>query len=273
MKKRRLVELAINIGAIAIAIGVVVALQIPKIAAERQEQTPESDQKLVRQEQARLNFLQKLPRSGFGYNNLIADLTFLNFLQYFGDDVAREDHKTGYGLSPEYFEVILKRDPRFIDAYTFASISVSVYAAQPEKAVALYEQGLPHMKPENQPYAYIGWRRKAIDELLFLNKPQAAIKSYLTAADWADRATFGENALPETQYVAERSRQTAAFLQANPDSKPARIAAWSEVLATAVDQKSFEIAVTELNKLGVGVRMTEDGTIQTYSLQSPPASN
>jgi hypothetical protein len=273
MRKRRLVELAINLGAIAIAIGTIFAMQIPRIQAERQEQTPASDRRWLRQEQAKLSFLQQLPGSGFGYNNLIADITFLNFLQYFGDDVARIEHETGYSLSPEYFDIIVGRNPQFLDVYTFISISVSIYSAQPDQAVELYKRGLPHLKPENQPYAYVPWRRLAIDHLLFLNQPQDAIKAFLTAAEWADRATFGEDALAETEFVAERSRQTAAFLQDNPDSTLARISAWSDVLVSAVDQRSVELAVAELNKLGVGVLFHEDGGIQIYSLDSVPEPN
>ena len=39
--------------------------------------------------------LKNLP--SFGFDNLIADWTFLKFLQYFGDDEARD--VTGYDLA------------------------------------------------------------------------------------------------------------------------------------------------------------------------------
>ncbi|AFY69731.1 hypothetical protein Pse7367_1440 [Thalassoporum mexicanum PCC 7367] len=273
MRKHRLIQLALNLGAIALAAVTVIALQMPRIKVEREGQTIESDRRWLRREQARLDILQTLPRSGFGYNNLIADITFLNFLQYFGDDMARETHQTGYGLSPDYFEIIIEHDPHFVDAYLFASFGVSVYAAQPEKTIAMYEYGLRRMQPEKQPYAYTVWRRKASDELLLLNRPQDAIESYLNAADWADRATFGEDTLPEVEVVAQRSRETAAFLQSDPDSKSARISAWSDVLAVAFDQKTFDIAVAELNKLGIGVRADENGNLQTFSLEPPQSNN
>ena len=57
----------------------------------------------INTQRIRLNFLKSMP--SFGYDNLIANGVYLSYLQYFGDDEARE--KTGYGLSPEYFEIVL----------------------------------------------------------------------------------------------------------------------------------------------------------------------
>jgi hypothetical protein len=74
----------------------------------------------------------------FGYNNIIANWVYLNFVQYFGDDEVRA--KTGYSLSPEYFEVILGRDPRFIPAYLSLSTSTSMYAGMPERSIKLTEK-------------------------------------------------------------------------------------------------------------------------------------
>ncbi|MEY3327985.1 MAG: hypothetical protein RLZZ115_866, partial [Cyanobacteriota bacterium] len=58
-------------------------------------------------EAARLGLLKKFPTLGYG--NLVAGWTFLNFLQYFGDNLARE--QTDYELLDNYFEVIVAHDP------------------------------------------------------------------------------------------------------------------------------------------------------------------
>lgn len=89
-------------------------------------------------EKLRLNLIKQIP--SFGYTNLIANWVYLDFLQYFGDDEVRA--KTGYSLSPEYFEVILKRDPRFLEAYLSLSTSTSMYAGMPERSIALMKNGL-----------------------------------------------------------------------------------------------------------------------------------
>lgn len=252
-----------NILAIAAFLGTALALQAPKLNQKLGGQTVEADQQAVTKEKARLNLLKQMPSGGLGFNNLIADTTFMSFAQYFGDDVARVQHKTGYGLSPDYFDVIVARDPRFISSYIFLSTSVSNYAAQPSKAIELYAQGLKFLSPEQLPSAYTVWRRKAIDELLFLGDGVAARTSYLKAAEWAERAKFDSDALPETKAVAQQSRESAEFLRGNPSSKSARISAWSSVLGTAVDRKTAQIAITELDKLGIDVKINEQGQIQT----------
>ncbi|MGL5060967.1 MAG: hypothetical protein ACRC62_13415, partial [Microcoleus sp.] len=91
----------------------------------------------VQQEAVRLQLLKALPT--FGFNNLIADWTFIQFLQYFGDDEAR--NVTGYNLSSKYFDVITKLDPRRVEIYPFLAVSVSFYQAKPETTVQLMERG------------------------------------------------------------------------------------------------------------------------------------
>lgn len=258
----KLLKLAINIGAIATFAIITVGLQLPRLNQKIAGQTAEADQKSISQEKARLQFLSKLPPRGFGFNNMIANLTFLGFLQYFGDDVARQQNKTGYSLSPDFFDVIISRDPRHIYAYLFMSNSVTLFTGQPKKAIALYEKGLPYISPETQYDAYTVWRRRAIDELLFLGDSAAARQSYLKAAEWADRATFPPNALPETKFIAESSRVSAEFLRQDPNSKSARISAWSSVLTSAVDQKTYQIAVNELDRLGIAVKIDNAGRLQ-----------
>ena len=63
----------------------------------------------------RLGLLSQLPN--FGFKNLVSSWTFLNFLQYFGDSSARSIN--GYGLSPTFFEIIVNRDPYFVDSYVY----------------------------------------------------------------------------------------------------------------------------------------------------------
>ncbi len=199
-----------------------------------------------------LTALGKLPT--FGFTNLIADWAFLNFLQYFGDDSAREI--TGYGLSPNYFEVIIDRDPKFLDAYFYISTSSSIYAAQPEKSVKLMAQGLKSLSPEIAPRAYYIWRQKGIDELLFLGNPQAAKQSFETAANWA--SVYPNQ---ESQQVAALSRQTANFIARNPNSKQAQAQAWLMVLTNAPDDRTRKIAINRIRGLGGTVSLTPEGVV------------
>ncbi|MFM6001421.1 MAG: hypothetical protein ACKPCI_27500, partial [Dolichospermum sp.] len=102
-------------------------MQIPrmqKLLINKQSLPVETLEKDLKKESLRLKLLQNLP--SFSYKNLIADWVYIDFLQFFGDNEARD--KTGYSLSPEYFQVILENDPRFLEAYLALSVSTSLYA-------------------------------------------------------------------------------------------------------------------------------------------------
>ncbi|MBW4487541.1 MAG: hypothetical protein KME12_07105 [Trichocoleus desertorum ATA4-8-CV12] len=209
-------------------------------------------------EKLRLNLLEKLPT--FGFSNLLADWVFLNFLQYFGDDEARE--KTGYELSPEYFEVILSRDPYFLDGYFFLSSSTSLFAGMPERSVDIMNRSLQRLSPKVPPNAYYVWRYKGTDELLFLGDSKAAQHSFEMAANWASTYTDSES-----QSIAAFSRRTAQFLARNPRSKFAQVATWSQVLSNATDDRTRQIAVKRIRALGGDVITGPDGTSR---IKSPP---
>ncbi|MCP6761139.1 MAG: hypothetical protein NHB32_20870 [Fischerella sp. CENA71] len=202
-------------------------------------------------EKLRLNLLKQMP--SFGYTNLIVNWTYLDFLQYFGDDKVRA--KTGYSLSPEYFEVILKRDPRFLEAYLGLSTSTSMYAAMPERSIALMNNGLKSLSPWIPSKSYYVWRYKGIDELLFLGDSQNAKQSFQQAANWANKHTD-----EESKQVVEISQKTAEFLERNPDSKYAQIATWMMVLNNQVDEKTRQRAIIAIEAFGGKVIKNPDGS-------------
>lgn len=242
----------------AALIGTTQLPQLRKISTKTSTASVPVLQQEIAAEKLRLNLLEKLPT--FGFSNLLADWVFLNFLQYFGDDEVRE--KTGYELSPEYFEVILSRDPYFLDGYFFLSGSTALYAGMPERSVALMNRSLEQLSPQVPPKSYYVWRYKGIDELLFLGDSKAAQHSFAMAAKWASTYTD-----PESQSVAEFSRRTAQFLARNPRSKFAQVAAWSQVLGNATDDRTRQIAVKRIRALGGDVVTGPDGTSR---IKTPP---
>ncbi|WP_009632847.1 hypothetical protein [Synechocystis sp. PCC 7509] len=235
--------------------GAIVALQLPQLTKLNNKAKTASVadfQKQVESEKLQLQLLRKIPSLGF--DRAIADWTFINFLLYFGDDDARE--KTGYSLSPEYFEVIIDRDPYFLRSYLFLSSSTTLYAGMPERSVALMNRGLKSLSPQIPAKSYYVWRYKAIDELLFLGDAKAAKNSYTKAAEWA--STYSDD---ESKYVALFSRQTAAFLAANPNSKIAQITSWTSVLGNAFDDRTRRRAISQIQKLGGIVTVTPEGKL------------
>jgi hypothetical protein len=258
-----------NISFIVVAMVSTISLQIPQLNRRISGQTPEGDRQWVIQESARLSVLQRLPPRGFGFNNLISTYTFLGFLQYFGDDVARIAHGTGYGLTPAYFQVIVPRDPRFIQSYLYLSVGVSMFTAQPRKAIALYEKGTAVIDPAKQRYGYTVWMRQATDQLLFMGDSQGARQSYLKAAEWASIPQFKPDDLPETQiipnsnpptnYITQYALGNAEWLKDNRDLSSAQIAAWQMILNTATDRKTVEIIAQEVDKLGFKIQASAEG--------------
>lgn len=229
----------------------IVSLQLPKLNSQQQQTDKAEYLKQEELERLRLTFIKKMP--SFGFNNLLADWVYLNFIQYFGDTSARQ--QTGYSLSPEYFEIVVQHNPRFINAYFSLSPATSIYAGRPDRSVALIEQGLQSIDPKIEPKAYLLWLYKGVDELLFLGDSKAARRSYQMAAEWA--STFTNN--PQ---IAARVRETAQFLAKNPQSVQARIGAWTMILSNARDDATRQIAILNIQKLGGEVTITSDGMLQ-----------
>ncbi|MEA5550645.1 hypothetical protein VB713_06585 [Anabaena cylindrica UHCC 0172] len=225
--------------------------RLQKLLISKQTASVETLEKDQQKENLRLNLLKQIP--SFSYDNVIADWAYIDFLQYFGDNEVRD--KIGYSLSPEYFEVILKRDPRFLAAYLGLSVSTSLYAGMPERSIGLMEKGLKFLSPQVPKKSYYVWRYKGTDELLFLGDSQAAKESFLQAASWAS-----SSADDESKNVAFLSEKTAEFLKNNPESQYARIATWTMVLQNNIDEKTRKRAVEEIEKLGGKVVINADRT-------------
>lgn len=234
----------------ALSVGWIQSPQLQALLKNKQNIPLATLEKDIQLENLRLNLLKKTP--AFGYDNLMANWVYLNFLQYFGDDDVRA--RTGYSLSPEYFDVIIERDPRFLEVYISLSTSISLYAAMPERSIALMEKALKSLKPHVPEKSYYVWRYKGIDELLFLGNAQAAQQSFTTAADWASKYTD-----EESKYVAITSLRTANFLRRNPNSKYAQISTWGMILSNQVDDATRKRAISAIEKLGGKVITTPEG--------------
>ena len=240
----------------------IVTMQVSRLRSALSPQTsalPRQAELQTQEMQLQLSLLKTLPDLGF--RNLIADWTFLNFLQYFGSNEYRQIN--GYGLSADYFDVILERDPYFYLAYVYLSSSVSIFAGQAEKAVELQERGLQSLSPEFPPEGYFIWRHKGIDEILFLDDAEAASHSHQIAAEWAAQSSD-----PRAQEDQISLQQTAEFLASNPDRTQAQIGAWAQVLGAVPDEKTQAEVIKNIEALGYEVVPNEQGS---YSIQ-PQAS-
>lgn len=196
-----------------------------------------------------LDLQKNLP--SFGFDNLIANWNFLNYIQYFGDEPARK--KTGYSLVTDFFEAIITRDPRFIQAHLQLSTANSIYAGRPDKTVTFMNQILQSVSPETSPLAPYVWIYKGVDEILFIGDLKAAQNSYHMASQW-----FG---IQKNEFMSIQTLETAKFLATNPKVKKAQLGAWATILTTNPDLKTRQYALDKIKELGGHVTVTQDGKL------------
>lgn len=239
----------------------VVGIQLGKLDALKANARSLDTKSLQRESKIRssqIEIWKKIPT--FGFNNMAANLAFIDFVQYFGDREAREIN--GYGMGLDYFDIIVNKDPRFYYSYFFLSATGSIYTAQPERSVALMNQGFKSILPQVPERSYYLWRLKGIDELLFLGNPQAARQSMQKAVAWAKL-----DGNEEGNKVAAISQETVDFLANNPNSKEAQFSAWAMVLSSSVDMNAKKIAVRKMRELGGKVYLDDKGKVH---IEKPP---
>ncbi|MGY6529580.1 MAG: hypothetical protein ACXITR_06590 [Cyanobacterium sp.] len=218
-------------------------LQLSFLDKENQPLTSEDYARQEDKMRIQLQSLSRLPSLGF--DNLIANGVFLNFIQYYGDTEARQI--TGYSVIPDFFELVVSRDPRFVNGYLIMDPANTLFAGKPQLSVKLLENGLNYLNPQI-PQSHQLWIYKAINELLFLGQTEDALESYKMAAQWA-REQNTEISIAQ----AQRAEETAEFLANNPNSKLARGSSWLMILNNTRDEEVRNIALTELQNLGAQI--------------------
>ena len=234
----------------AIALGAFSAvLFVQHASLERASVNRLNPEQAEQQDALEIELMKRSPSLGF--DNAIANWAFLKFIGYFGDEELRD--RTGYELNDDYFDLLTKRDPRFMEAYLFISSAVSFMQANPEMAVEFMDRGTAVLSPQVNPSSYLLWRYKGIDQLLLVNDIPGAIESHKMAADWV-------KGTPDEDY-GSFYEQTAQFLATNPDNISVRFWAWSEIYYTTVDDTVKARAEEELLNLGANKRVAEDGQV------------
>ena len=253
-------KLLLTVTLMSLCVASIVRLQQ---AILNQKKQPTTEQ-YIRQEKlsaTNLNILESFP--SFGFNNLIADWMYLQFIQYFGDTDAR--NITGYQLISQYFQATVERDPRFASAYLKFSVANTMFAGKPTLSVKLLDQSLEKLSPNIADETYQLWISKATDELIYLGNLQAAKQSYQKAAEWAEQSN--EASSDSFKRYAQRM---VRFIETDPNTKKGRISAWSHILMTT-DQKAVrQKAIKEIEALGGEIVTTPDGKIQRIKV---PSSN
>ena len=245
------------------AIAGIIKLQQPQLQqlSAREVASPEDQ----RQEALNLSLMSRSP--SFGLDNILADWAFLNFVQYDGDTATRK--AVGYPLAPNYFEMITRLDPRFVDSYVFLSSIMSYQMGMPKEAISLMDRGTSALTPKDHPRAFLVWRLKGLDQLLMANDLDASQFSYDQAGDWALASSDAS-----VRQVGPIFKQTAEFIRTDPNNKTVLLWSWSAIYDQAVvtrDQVTQARAREMLLKIGAIERKDEKGSVY-FSLPPKPKS-
>lgn len=192
-----------------------------------------------------------------GYDQLLADCWWLAFIQYYGDNKARD--KDHCRLAYSYLDLITQLDPKFTQPYWFAAFAVGSENRHPDLSARLIERGVR----ANQDDWYLPFIA-GINQYLFAHNEPAAAKYYRMAAkfpnapSWLGRqADILEARMPS---LLKQINTWASIYNSSRDALVKNQAArqltdlWMTVYRTVPGEGARKRAVAELKKLGVEVK-------------------
>ncbi len=202
---------------------------------------------------ARLPDARVVKLLALGFDDVLFDYYWLEFIQYIGDVQKRQlDHSE---KAAEYLNLLTKLDPHFIPAYYFAAIVLGEQN-QSSTAANLIDQGIA-ANPDNWYLPYIA----GINQYLFAHDERRAAQYYLMASkfpaapDWLERqAKILEANIPSTikEINVWDSMYTSAPNQAVKERAFEKLVAlWLKVYRTAPSKVIKERALNQLKALGV----------------------
>lgn len=109
-----------------------------------------------------------------GFNNFIADIVWLQFIQYFGENnyIKRTGGKKyDFSFTYKYIDVITTLDPNFSYAYWFGAFAIADEMERPDLAMKIITKGIKN-NPENWWLPYTA----ATMELMYNNNFTEAVK-------------------------------------------------------------------------------------------------
>ncbi len=199
-----------------------------------------------------------------GYDQLLADIWWLAFIQYFGDYKARlRDHNR---FAYAYLDLITQLDPKFIQAYWFTAFSVGSEARRPDQADRIIRRGMR----ANQDNWYLPFIAGA-NQYLFAHNDAAAARYYRQAARypgapaWLSReADILQARLPT---LLKEIKTWDNIYCSTGDKLVKREAArrlvelWTTVYKTVPSPAAKKRAVSELKAFGVDIEGRQRGTV------------
>ena len=155
----------IAVGLLAVCVHVF-QLQVINEAAKRPASGP--DPRLVANPEILKSF-------SLGFDRVLADLTWLTFVQYYGDRTAVVDERLRY--APDYLKIVVALDPHFIRPYWFAAFVLAGDLNRQKEAEEFLDLGIRN-NPTEWSLAFIA----GFNQALYLKDYKKAAKYYRLAA-------------------------------------------------------------------------------------------
>jgi len=168
---------------------------------------------------------QSLKLLSLGYDQLIADLFWLGFVQYVGNSEQRQLDR--YGLAFDYLDIVTTLDPKFTRPYWFAAFIVGSEMGRPDLSQSLIERGL-QTDQESWYLPFIA----GINQYLFAQKEMEAAKYYRKAAKFPDAPPW--------------LMRQAEILEAKIPSLVKEVNTWDTIYRTSTDPLVKERAEQKL---------------------------
>jgi hypothetical protein len=143
-----------------------------------------------------------------GFDDLLADIYWLEFVQYVGDIPARQTDDSARAQG--FIETVTLLAPQFIEPYYFASFIVGAEQKRPDAARAIIERGIS-ANPDNWYLPFI-----------------AGFNQYLNAHDYAGAACYYKRAALCSGAPNWLARQ-AELLQSKETPDLKQLAVWSGI--------------------------------------------
>jgi hypothetical protein len=188
-----------------------------------------------------------------GFDDLAADLLWLQLVQYAGDSAARA--KDNGCLTEDMVESILAADPHFIQAYWFAAFLIGGDQNQPAVADRILRKGI-EVNSNNWYLPFIA----GLNEYLYAHDEQAAAHYYRMAArfpqapNWLERqAKILEARIPsevKNANVWQTVYDSATSAEVKQRARDNLRRIWIRIWKVAPTKSIRERAAQKLNELG-----------------------
>lgn len=187
-----------------------------------------------------------------GFDQLVFDLYWLDFVQYVGDDRRNEDH---YDRAQAYLNLLTSLDPHFVPSYFFAAFILGSERKEPAQAEQLIDRGIA-ANTDNWFLPFIA----GVNQYLFAHDELKAAKYYRQAAKFPDapkwlggQAEILQAKIPST--VKEINVWDSVYNNASDSAVKERaraklVALWTQVYKTSPSSAIRSRALTQLSKLG-----------------------